>query len=395
MVTKRARLWVRRGATLAVSAVVIALAAAIWLLSSLIGESLLAVEAPEPDFDIVVGLRTARTIRLPLTDETARDGTWGLDFRGGWARVGPVLDVSNDTVLRRLESVNGTIRRSTVADFVPHIGSDPADSGIQFTEVLLESTLGTFSAWEVAGADDTWIVVIHGHSEGRRQTLSALPALAGAGFPVLVPTYRNHEAAPQTESGRFSLGVGERREIEAALEYAFLSGARDVVLYAYGTGSTVVGDVLHESPWADLVVGVVLDSPVLDPGAAVDFDASERNVPGFVIGWAKALATLRFGIDWSAVDQVQRAAEWMTPVLVVHGDADSVAPIRSSRDFAEALPGLVTLVEVEGGVHGAVWNADPARYEAAVLQFLGGVAEGPSDLDPIDPEEIARRAERS
>jgi hypothetical protein len=395
MVTKRARLWVRRGATLAVTVVVIALMSATWLLSSHIGSSLLAVESPAPTYDMVVGPQTSRTIRLPRTEETLRDGTWGLDFRGGWVRVGPVLDESSDTVLRVLESVTGTIRRSTVADFVPYIGNDPGDLGLQFTEVLLESVLGTFPAWEVPGADDTWVVVVHGHSEGRRQALAALPALSGAGYPVLVPTYRNHENAPATDGGRFSLGVGERREIEAALEYAFLAGARDVVLFGYGTGSTVVGEIMHESPWADLVVGVVLDSPVLDPGAAVDSDASMRNVPGFVTGWAKALATLRFGVDWSAVDQVQRAAEWMTPVLVLHGTADTVAAIQSSRDFVDATPGLASLVEVEGAIHGAVWNADPDGYEAAVLRLLGDVAEGPSDLDPIDPEEISRRSERS
>ena len=239
------------------------------------------------------------------------------------------------------------------------------------------------------------MIVLHGPSEGRRQALGPLPALSGAGYPVLVPTYRNHEDAPSTASGRFSLGAGERREVEAALEYAFQSGARDVVLYGYGAASTIVGELLHESPWGALVVGVILDSPMLDPGAAVDIDASSRNAPGFVIGWAKSLTTLRFGIDWSAVDQVERAGEWMIPALLLHGDTDTVAPIRASRDFAEAAPGLVTLVEVEDAIHAAVWNADPARYEEAVLRFLGDVAEGPSDLEPVDPEEVARRAERS
>lgn len=395
MVTKRARLWVRRGATLGVSAVVISLAAATWLLSTHIGESLLAVEAREPSYDLMVRSLTPRTIRLPLTAETRREGTWGLEFRTGWAQVGPVLDVSGDTVLRSLGSVDGTIRRSTVGDLVPYLGADPGDRAVAFTEVLLESSLGTVSAWEVRGSDDTWLIMLHGHSEGRRQTLGPLPALSAAGFPVLIPTYRNHEDAPASGNGRFSLGVGERRELEAALEYAFTAGARDVVLYGYGTASTVIAEVMHESPWADVVVGVVLDSPVLDPGAAVDADASSRNAPGFVIGWAKALATLRFGVDWSAVDQVQRAGEWMAPVLVLHGDADTVAPIRVSREFARSARGLVTLVEVEGAVHAAVWNADPDRYESAVRRFLGDVAEGPSDLDPVDPEEISRRARRS
>ena len=395
MVTKRARLWLRRGATLAVTLVVIALASATWLFSSQIGDALLAVERPAPSYDIVVGSTSPVGIRLPRTDATVREGTWGLDFRGGWARVGEVLDVAGDTVLRRLDSLDGTIRRSTVAEFSPHLGHDPSDHRLDFTEVLLESPLGTFSAWEIAGEDDTWVVMVHAHSEGRRQALKVLPAVSGAGYPVLIPTYRNHGDAPPSEAGRFSLGVAERREIEAALEYAFVSGARDVVLVGFGSGSTVISEVVHESPWGDFVVGVVLDSPLLDPGAAADLEASRRNVPGLVSGWSKALATLRYGIDWTAVDQVQRSEEWMVPVLVLHGTADQVAPIAGSRDFAAALPGLVALEEFEGALHAAVWNAHPARYERELLRFLDRTARGPSELEPVDPEEVARRAERS
>ena len=50
-----------------------------------------------------------------------------------------------------------------------------------------------------------------------------------------------------------------------------------------------------------------------------------------------------------------------------------------SERFAAALPDLVRFERVAGAGHGAVWNADPARYEAAVTAFLAEVAAGPAE----------------
>lgn len=395
MVTKRARLWLRRGATLAATLVVLALGTSTWLYASRIEERLLDVPHAGPSFDFVVQSVTPRTVRLPRTSETVLPGVWGLDFQGGFAEVGGVLDVSERSVLRTLKGVYGLPRNRAVVDFVPQIGRDPSDRGVVFDEVLIEGPLGAYPAWEIPGDDDTWVVMVHDRGDGRRQALAIMPAVAAAGFPILVPTYRNHDGAPETEHRRFSLGETERRDLEAALGHAFRQGARDVVLVAFGSGSAVVAELLHASPWADVVRAVVLDSPLLDPGAAVDADASSRNVPGFVIGWAKALGTLRFGIDWSSSDQVQRAEEWNTPVLVIHGRDDAVAPIASSADFAALRPDLVTLHSVPMAGHTATWNVDPAGYEAVLVGFVTEHAGGPSPLDPVDPEDVARRAARS
>jgi hypothetical protein len=136
---------------------------------------------------------------------------------------------------------------------------------------------------------------------------------------------------------------------------------------------------VHESTEAGLVVGLILDAPLFDPGAVVDADAQAHNVPGLIVGWAKGLATLRWGTDWGALNQVDRADDFEVPILLFHGDADTVAPVAVTERFAAALPELVQFERVTGAGHGACWNADPARYEAAVTAFLAQVAAGPAE----------------
>jgi pimeloyl-ACP methyl ester carboxylesterase len=79
------------------------------------------------------------------------------------------------------------------------------------------------------------------------------------------------------------------------------------------------------------------------------------------------------------LNQVDRADDFEVPILLFHGDADTVAPVAVSEAFAAALPALVRFERCASAGHGACWNADPAAYEAAVTAFLAEVAADPAD----------------
>jgi alpha-beta hydrolase superfamily lysophospholipase len=125
-------------------------------------------------------------------------------------------------------------------------------------------------------------------------------------------------------------------------------------------GGTICALFFHESREADLVKGLILDAPLLDPGSVVDADAHAHNVPGFIDGWAKGLATLRFGVDWGSLNQLEHADEFTVPILLLQGDADTEASV--------AFP---------AAGHTESWNVDPARYEAVLAAFVTEVAGGP------------------
>jgi fermentation-respiration switch protein FrsA (DUF1100 family) len=122
------------------------------------------------------------------------------------------------------------------------------------------------------------------------------------------------------------------------------------------------------------VKGVILDSPVLDLEAVIDAGAAERGIPSVLTGVAKWIASMRFDIDWDALDQVERVGEFdpELPILLFHGTEDATVPVEISDAFAAALSS-VQYERVEGADHAYPWNVDPVSYQDRVLRFLAGL----------------------
>jgi pimeloyl-ACP methyl ester carboxylesterase len=379
MASARAGRWLRGVAAVSITLAVVVLVVATWVYSGQIDGRLLKADPPQPTYDLEVLAVADGEVTLPREAASERPGVWGLEWETGYARVGPVAARTAQDVTRPLLAVAGELRPGRWVFMDPLVyESDPADAGVEYENVIVEGPLGNYPAWRTEGEDDTWVVLVHGRGSSRRQALRVLPALAGGGFPTLTITYRNDPGAPDG-GGRSGLGNPEWEDVQAAVEYALDEGAAEVVLMGYGLGGTIAATFLHESSQAPSVTGLVLDAPLLDVGAVVDADARAHNVPGLIVGWAKGLATLRFGVDWGMLNQLDRAGEFTVPILLFHGSADTEAPVGVSDRFAELLPGLVRYVRTEGAGHAESWNADAAGYEAALAAFLGEVAAGPAD----------------
>ncbi len=373
MITKRARLWLSRGIALTVMLLIVVVIGSTWFYASRIESALLSLESPEPAPDLVVVDVGARSVTLPLTDATAAAGTWGLRYEGGHAAMGDVLSVGDGTVERELKTATGPLAAGTAVSIGPVFGDDPGDVGLAYDDVLLEGPLGDYPAWVIDGTGTTWAIVVHDRGADRTEALRILPTLAAARLPTMVITYRNDAGAPPGGGGHFGMGRNEWTDLEAAVDYAVSEGATGLVLIGSGGGGSIVDVFMAHSRQAGRVAGIVLDAPLLDPAGRVDDMAAGDKVPGFVVAWSKAVATLRFGIDWGDLDQLARASATSVPTLILHGDADAEYPVAASRAFAAAAPYFVTLVEVAGAGHGEAWNVDPAGYEAAVAGFLSDV----------------------
>lgn len=265
--------------------------------------------------------------------------------------------------------------------------ADPSDIGLAFSRVDVPGPLGNYPAWLIPAdsPDDTWAIVAHDKDAALDQALGVLPGLLDYGITTLVPTYRDDSGAPPSGGGHSTLGDDEWQDLEAAVGFALESGARDVVLVGYGSGGGIALTLLRRSELAPQVAGAILDSAYLDPGAMFDEWAAADNVPGFLIGWGKAMATFRFGVLWASLDQVAAAEEFSTPMLLIHGAADDRVPVRIADAFAAALPELVVYHRIEGGGHLGLYSDDLALYHSIVGHFLRRVAVGPSGA----PEPVA------
>ena len=165
----------------------------------------------------------------------------------------------------------------------------------------------------------------------------------------------------------------EWRELEGAVRYALQHGAARILLYGYSMGGGICLNFLYESALADRVIGVALDSPLLDFEGTLDYAAQALGYPRFITQYGKRFAGARFGIDWDRMNYLARAAELRAPMLLLHGDADALVPAETSRRLQRARPDITRYMEFAGAGHALSWNADSAKYEKAVRRFLRDV----------------------
>ena len=353
-----------------------------WYFSTQLGNDAFVVAddggADEFDLEIVAVGESSVTIRGKEgqdADLTA-DGLFGVELPNGWLHVGEIESAGildgYDTVTRSLDSVFGATPSSGMpADLDPwYWQTTPADLDLEYEDVVFEGPVGPLDAWFVPAVNETWAIVIHGKGAKRREALRILEPINAAGHPALIMTYRNDPGQPPDPSGYYRYGDTEWADVEAAVSYAVANGANDVVLVGLSTGAAHALGFYYESELSDRVSGAIFDSPNIDFGRTVDYGAAQRTLP--IVGTgvpqslttvAKTISSFRFDVDWSHLDFIDDA----------DGTGDSTVPIDVSRRLHDELPGLVTLVTVEGAEHVQSWNTDPERYEFEVAGFLASL----------------------
>ena len=327
----------------------------------------------------VVGVAGSR-ITFKDEGDAAIDGVWGIVGPSGYGQITRVISRDNAGVVRGLALLSGSFSVGEVVELdASAYPEDPRSAhGLPFEEIRVPSDLGVNPAWLITGENDTWIVFVHGaDGNGRTQALRAIPTFRKLGFPVLVITYRDDASGGAGDDLRYAWGLDEWRDVDAALATATLRGADDFILVGHGMGASIISTFLHESELTPNVRGVIFDSAVLDLEEVIDEIARDRGIPGYLATIGKSIARIRFGLEWSRLDQLERVLEFdpSLPMLVLHGTDDTVAPITMTDAFAAALP-LATYERFRGAVHGALWNSAPVRYEESLTDFLIGVTPG-------------------
>jgi hypothetical protein len=336
----------------------------------------LAVRPHRPGPAGATGLRVHSTaagrVGLTRTMASTRYGRYGLDWPGGHAVVGEVLETTAQTVVRRLERVQGILALGSEIEINPQVlvGDPRTVHGLDFSEVQVHGELGSLPAWHLPGIRDLAVIAVHGLGADRQQTLPLLPLLDALQLPVFAITYRNDEGAPPSPDGLGHLGDTEWRDVEAAIRLALDSGARRVLLHGWSIGATMALQTAARSPWRDKVRGLVLDSPILDWRGFVRRLTAGRGVPGPLAELGVRAAAGRLGLDTAAFARMAQGEDLRVPTLVLHSPDDTVASWHAVQLLADRQEELVSLQRFQGADHAALWNIDPQGYEDTVRRFL-------------------------
>ncbi len=354
-----------------------------------------------PD-DVAITAYDDLTVTLGVTPDTVVAGRYGLWLDGGrgHARVGEVIERRPLTVTRALIGLDrGELSVGPARWNQYYYSARPRVSlGLPDEDVTIISELGPMPAWLVRPADAAdptatgdpvvareggdWAVLVHGRGARKEETLRAVPVLHDAGWTSLVVAYRNDRDAPRGPDGRYNLGLSEWRDVEAALRYAVAHGARRVVLFGWSMGGAIVFQLLSRSALADHVVGVVLNSPVVDWGDVLTHHARTHSLPKPLVRLAQLLMASRGSkrlvgvaepVDVALTNWVARADELRHPVLLIASDGDDFVPIGPAAQLAARRPDLVRFERWQVSRHCKEWNIDPERWERVVTEFVASL----------------------
>ena len=342
--------------------------------------------------DIRILAVTGSTVTLSRTLDALTPGRYSLWFDGsrGHARVGDITAVRDASVTRELLAVDfGELRAPGRARLSGWFFVGPRELGFDYEDVEVATTLGMAPAWLIpAQADATgkdsgrWVIQVHGRAVRREETLRSVPAFREAGYTSLLISYRNDGDAPPTGDNRYALGDAEWLDVDAAIRFAIGRGATDVVLMGWSMGGATVLQAATRSGHAELLRGIVLDSPVIDWVGVLEFQGTVMHLPRAVRRGALALISQAWGrrltgqaesIDLARLDFVKRSGDLRWPILLLHSDDDGYVPADGSRDLARARPDIVTFEEFAVARHTKLWNYDAPRWNEAIAGWLGAL----------------------
>ena len=234
----------------------------------------------------------------------------------------------------------------------------PASVGLPGAERLQLTTSdgNRLLAWRIPPAPGAPIVVyLHGNGGGIGLRAHRYAALAAAGFGVLAVEYRGYAGS-----------TGEPSE----------------------AGLTLDAELAYQAALADAPPErIVLLGEFLGSGLAVKLAARHRvgalalDLPYTSIADVAAAKFWMFPVRWLIRDRYESdalIAEVKAPILIVHGTADSVVPIRFGRRLFELATANKKFIAVEGAGHlgdGLKTRRDhrlDRRADAGVLALAAG-----------------------
>lgn len=240
--------------------------------------------------------------------------------------------------------------------FFPTQGEDatPASYGVPFTATTITTSDGQrLRVWHLMhDRPRARIVYFHGNGGNLSLWSNILVAIARRGYEVVALDYRGYglSTGRPSEQGLYR----DTEALLALLQEGLRRADIPVIYWGRSLGSTMAAYAasLREPN------GVIVEAAFPSVRALV-----RSNPLLWVLSW---FSTYEF-------PTARLLSGNHAPVLVMHGDRDSVIPYELGQELHAALPGAKQFVTIKNGDHNDAEPADPDTYWRAVEQFVDAV----------------------
>jgi len=260
---------------------------------------------------------------------------------------------------------------ATRPPILPAYGLNPlTELGLAYEEVDFKAIDGlTLRGWFIPAmsADAPAIVYAHGAGRDQRSGLSIVPALHGAGYSVLLFSYRNHGHSDGDGRG-ITYGYRESQDVDSAVR--FLRQVKHVPhigAIGYSVGGSSVLLSAARNPNIEAVVAVAPFASALEVWAA----NRPMFLPRIALDWMRIVVEWSKGISFAAVrltDRVRHIAS--RPLLLIFGSRDERIPLSQMQQLFDAAGSPKTLWLIEGETHDSIRTHGLETHMAGVVAFF-------------------------
>ncbi|HAL56444.1 MAG TPA: peptidase [Bacteroidetes bacterium] len=239
--------------------------------------------------------------------------------------------------------------------------------GLQECWITTEDGVRLHAWFAPAESARATLVISHGNAGNISHRSDIMVRLQRTGFHVLMYDYRGYgksEGSPGEE--------GVYKDGRAAFDYAVsLPGVdpKRIVLWGTSLGGAVAVDVATQRPAAALILESTFTS------------AREMARILYPILPAQFLIRSKF----NSIDKIRRLT---IPILVMHGDQDSIIPFKLGKKLFDAAPAPKEFYEIIGADHNDTYFVGGREYLDRALSFVEREVIRPNRPTLREPESI-------
>ena len=212
------------------------------------------------------------------------------------------------------------------------------------------------------------IVLVHGMGASWDHMAEIGRWLHRRGYGILLFDLRGHGTS---DPARLSMGRREREDIRAVLAWAESEGYTPDRIGWLGH-SLGASTLLMEAARNPEIQVAVVDSPFADLPELLNSQLTRHShLPSWFNPGILFVAHRAFGVRTDDLKPIRSAPAWGTrPLLLIHGEADSIVPIRHAHALAAALGPACESLLLPGVEHVAAFHSDKRGYVARVDGFF-------------------------
>ena len=245
------------------------------------------------------------------------------------------------------------------------LGVTPADLGLKFEVVRLPLNGDWLAGWWLPSKipHAATLLYLHGNAGNVSANADQVRRLAGTGLSIFIFDYRGY--------GQSTGGPPRERLVyeDAERAWTYLVGERrirpsEVVIYGHSMGGAVAVDLVSRHPDAG---GLITEST---------FPSIVDAADGTLFAWLplRLVVTERF-------DAASRIRSIRVPKLILHGEADTMIPVRLARRLYDVAADPKQLAVIAGGDHEDSAELNPVAYFGALNGFLRKYRLSPRSTD--------------